>query len=158
MPVLRKASAHGLGHLRAPYASDDPPEGVPEPVIPLAEIGVERWQHVAEITAAISGSQSHIGSWLSNTRNEINYQHKYSVWFPVKRNKNVNEILTRLKISSSNSIPLDLNTNKEPITSFIEICSYLALLSFEISEYVAARSRKGGAFGQKWRRLRATIV
>lgn len=45
LPVLRKASAHGLGHLLAPYGEDDSPEDIPLPVTLLHEIGVERWQY-----------------------------------------------------------------------------------------------------------------
>jgi DNA-binding phage protein len=44
-PVLRKASAHGLGHLMAPYSDADAPASIPAPMIPLKDIGVERWQH-----------------------------------------------------------------------------------------------------------------
>jgi len=44
-PILRKASAHGLGHLRPPYGEDDPAPGVPAPIVPLHEIGVRRWQY-----------------------------------------------------------------------------------------------------------------
>ena len=45
MIVIRKASAHGLGHLRAPYDEKDAPRDIPAPVVPLDEIEVERWQH-----------------------------------------------------------------------------------------------------------------
>ena len=44
-PIIRKASAHGLGHLRAPYGLSDAPADIPQPVVPLAEIGVDRWQY-----------------------------------------------------------------------------------------------------------------
>lgn len=44
-PILRKASAHGLGHLMPPYGEDDPAPGIPAPIIPLHEIGVKRWQY-----------------------------------------------------------------------------------------------------------------
>jgi hypothetical protein len=44
-PVLRKASAHGLGHLVAPYSEADAPASIPAPIMPLKDIGVERWQH-----------------------------------------------------------------------------------------------------------------
>jgi hypothetical protein len=44
-PVIRKASAHGLGHLRAPYQESDAPISIPMPCMPLDEIGVERWQY-----------------------------------------------------------------------------------------------------------------
>jgi hypothetical protein len=43
--VLRKASAHGLGHLRAPYDETNPAEGIPAPTVSLDKIGVELWQH-----------------------------------------------------------------------------------------------------------------
>ncbi|MDQ3654742.1 MAG: hypothetical protein M3457_06645, partial [Chloroflexota bacterium] len=44
-PVLRKASAHGLGHLRPPYGQDEAPASIPPPSVPLHELGVERWQY-----------------------------------------------------------------------------------------------------------------
>jgi hypothetical protein len=44
-PVIRKASAHGLGHLLDPYPEWDAPSDVPVPSIPLHEIGVRRWQY-----------------------------------------------------------------------------------------------------------------
>ena len=45
VPVIRKASAHGLGHLLDPYGEDDAPAGIPAPSVPLSEIGVRRWQY-----------------------------------------------------------------------------------------------------------------
>jgi hypothetical protein len=44
-PVLRKASAHGLGHLLDSYSESDAPPDLPKPRVPLSEIGVHRWQH-----------------------------------------------------------------------------------------------------------------
>ncbi len=44
-PVLRKASAHGLGYLLAPYPEKKAPDSVPAPRVRLTELGVERWQH-----------------------------------------------------------------------------------------------------------------
>ncbi len=43
--IIRKASAHGLGHLLPPYDPADAPACIPPPAISLAEIGVERWQY-----------------------------------------------------------------------------------------------------------------
>jgi len=45
LPVLRKASAHGLGHLVAPYDASQAPAWIGAPRFALAELGVERWQH-----------------------------------------------------------------------------------------------------------------
>lgn len=57
-PVLRKASAHGLGHLIEPYTDDDAPSELPIPQMPLPKIGVKRWQHdfwLRIIQAALDG-------------------------------------------------------------------------------------------------------
>jgi hypothetical protein len=43
--IIRKASAHGLGHLLPPYEEDDAPATILAPAIPLTNIGVERWQY-----------------------------------------------------------------------------------------------------------------
>lgn len=45
LPVIRKASAHGLGHLSDPYNEADAPKSIPAPIVPLNEIGVQRWQY-----------------------------------------------------------------------------------------------------------------
>jgi hypothetical protein len=44
-PVLRKASAHGLGHLQPPYQEDGAPKDIPAPVVVQDDLGVTRWQH-----------------------------------------------------------------------------------------------------------------
>lgn len=57
-PVIRKSSAHGLGHLRAPYGEIDAPKSMPAPSMPLENIGVERWQYdlwYQIIAAALDG-------------------------------------------------------------------------------------------------------
>jgi hypothetical protein len=43
--ILRKASAHGLGHLLPPYRDDNSPKTIAKPLFPLRQIGVEQWQH-----------------------------------------------------------------------------------------------------------------
>jgi hypothetical protein len=57
-PILRKASAHGLGHLMDPYGDSDAPSEMPAPQVPLSEIGIHRWHHdfwIKIIQAAIEG-------------------------------------------------------------------------------------------------------
>lgn len=53
-PIIRKALAHGLGHLLAPYADHEAPTQIPDPTLinedvdlPLkaTAIGVDRWQY-----------------------------------------------------------------------------------------------------------------
>ena len=62
-PVLRKASAHGLGHLMEPYSQDAALPELPKPQFPLHEIGVKRWQHdlwVKIIEAALNGHSDRV--------------------------------------------------------------------------------------------------
>jgi len=56
-PVLRKGSAHGLGHIRAPYDATNPAKGVPAPV--ASDIGVELWQHDLWWTIACAALDGH---------------------------------------------------------------------------------------------------
>ncbi len=42
-PIIRKASAHGLGHLLRPYDETAAPAAIPSPIVLLNEIG--RWEH-----------------------------------------------------------------------------------------------------------------
>ena len=44
-PVIRKASAHGLGHMLALYDESDAPASIPKSAAPLSDIGVDRWQY-----------------------------------------------------------------------------------------------------------------
>ena len=44
-PILRKASAHGLGDKRAPYDEDHAPISIPNPTVELSDIGDDRWQY-----------------------------------------------------------------------------------------------------------------
>jgi hypothetical protein len=42
-PMMRKVSAHGLGHLMPPYKADNPPADIPPPPERVLRDGVERW-------------------------------------------------------------------------------------------------------------------
>lgn len=45
-PMMRKVSAHGLGHLLSPYGEDEAPKKIPNPIVSLSDLGgVERWHH-----------------------------------------------------------------------------------------------------------------
>jgi hypothetical protein len=43
--IIRKASAHGLGHYLAPYEANDAPQSIPAPSVALDKIGVDRWHY-----------------------------------------------------------------------------------------------------------------
>ena len=58
-PILRKAMAHGLGHIRAPYGADDQARNIPPPTMELGKIGVELWQHDLWWTIASAALAGH---------------------------------------------------------------------------------------------------
>lgn len=62
-PILRKASAHGLGHLIDPYNDEEAPANIRPPQLPLTQIGVKRWQHdfwIQIIQAALTGKPDQV--------------------------------------------------------------------------------------------------
>jgi transcriptional regulator with XRE-family HTH domain len=72
-PIIRKASAHGLGHLLPPYEEKDAPANIPKPVEALSKIGVARWQHdfwYQILTSALNGHPERVNfAALSNFNN-----------------------------------------------------------------------------------------
>lgn len=107
----------------------------------------------SEISNAIFGP-AHIASvWLSQTRNEINYQHRHKTWFPIRTRDEPIRALSYTDPVDSKAVRIDLSCTKTPIQAFVNTTRYLAFLSSEISSHVAERSTANGSFGQKWRRL-----
>jgi hypothetical protein len=63
LPILRKASAHGLGHLVDPYPESEATTGIPPPQVPLTDMGIRRWQYdlwYKIITAALRGDPDRV--------------------------------------------------------------------------------------------------
>jgi hypothetical protein len=111
-----------------------------------------------EVCRAISGSNTHSGAWISTMRNEINYQHQHSVWFPLTKSAGVKGMIEGLQIKRSSAATLGTPIKGNPIKAFAEVSLYLACLNIDVAQYLSARSTKGGAFGQKWRRMHALII
>lgn len=62
-PVIRKASAHGLGHMRPSYTVKNPSSVIPAPADKLSDIGADLWQHDvwwAIASAAVNGQPDQI--------------------------------------------------------------------------------------------------
>jgi hypothetical protein len=58
-PVIRKALAHGLGHLLPPLEEDYVPRSIPEPVVSLRDMDIKPWQYslwYRILEAALSGN------------------------------------------------------------------------------------------------------
>jgi len=58
-PVIRKATVHGLGHLRPPLDHERIPPSIPKPTISLRELDVKAWQYslwYRILVAALAGA------------------------------------------------------------------------------------------------------
>lgn len=58
-PVLRKVSAHGLGHLLQPYGGQDAPANIPTPRVGLDELECERWQYDLWYRVVVAALEGH---------------------------------------------------------------------------------------------------
>jgi len=110
-----------------------------------------------EVADAISNDSANRGIWYSAIRNEINYQHKHEVWFPLKRRAKALIALGDQRIIDSSSYQLNISKKKDPLAAFTNLSRFLACLNIELSDFIAQRSTIGGAFGQKWRRISEQI-
>jgi len=62
-PVVRKPSAHGLGHLRPPDGAEHAPASIPAPAMKLDDIGLARWQYdlwYRIVEAALAGHPAQV--------------------------------------------------------------------------------------------------
>ena len=84
-PVIRKATAHGLGHLLPPYRDENAPPELPRPAFPavqlVREVGVNRWQHdlwhcIARVALAGDPDRPDFSNLMNFDRPAVN---RYSV-------------------------------------------------------------------------------
>jgi hypothetical protein len=131
-PVIRKASAHGLGHLRPPYQAEDAPAHLPKPQIPLEEIGVDRWQHdlwLKIIEAALAGHPDQVD--LSDLPNMAEPAiSRYATSTP--------ELLARFK---------DFNDGKEWDD---QVKPFNFFVAFQVSAIARAKAIANGTFHEEW--------
>ena len=92
-------------------------------------------------------------AWLSKVRNEINYQHEHQSWMPLTKRSPSNFSVPRSSKENGSNLRLDISREKEPVRAFFCVCCFLSELNSEIATRVAARSKAGGTFGQRWARL-----
>lgn len=96
-------------------------------------------------------------SWMSSIRNRINYQHDFETWLPFRKGSEASIVSKFSRELPVNNHNLEISKRKSPILAFANISCHVANINFELGNYVADRSSKGGAFGQKWRRLKSQM-
>jgi len=82
------------------------------------------------------------GNWLSQIRDEINYKHAHSTWFPYTgiKKANVEKIiqLVKKKPSDSLSINLDTYSKDDDLIRFFATTTYLVEVCCEVIEHMQA--------------------
>lgn len=126
-------------------ASDAVGDGLPDSADFV--VGVE------EISNCIRVGGDGSSSWLAKIRNEINYRHTHSAWYPEPKRQTASNAIQSIKLVRSASVRLDASKKNNPLSAFAATCGFLTSLNFELGNYLAERSTRGGAFGQKWRRF-----
>lgn len=106
--------------------------------------------HALEVKNSIMSGET---VWLSKVRNEINYQHEHQSWMPLTKKSISNKSLPKSSTEYSLNARLDASKVKDPIKSFFCTCCYISELNLLIANRVAAKSKAGGTFGQRWARL-----
>ena len=109
---------------------------------------------IGDIMSLCSSRGMNSGTWLSAVRNEINYQHKYGVWFPVSASKAEDKLVKKFSYSDTSALRLDSNADRDPIISFFAGSVFLASASHELCEQLQTISGKSSKrFSGIWRRL-----
>ena len=131
-PVICKASAHGLGHLRVPYEDRDAPAHLPKPQLLLKDIGVDRWQHdlwLKIIEAALAGHPDRVD--LSDLPNiDEPAVSRYATATP--------ELLKRFEAFNEGK---DWNEQVKPFNFFV---------AFQVSAKARAKAVADGTFDEEW--------
>jgi hypothetical protein len=92
-------------------------------------------------------SQGGVGqyTWLSTVRNELQYRHKFGVWFPASMRTGEREALGRLSAQwARNPIDVDLGSGKAgSLREFVSACVFIVALCLEMLLWIAERSSVG---------------
>jgi hypothetical protein len=109
---------------------------------------------IADVQLLLAANGFGSGTWLSEVRNQINYQHEYGVWYPYTATAKVVESVSDMKPQSSSTIRLDYNASKDPIQAFGACCQVVAAMSSDLSTDLCQR-RPTHRFSKLWNRLEA---
>jgi hypothetical protein len=84
-------------------------------------------------------------SWLSATRNDLQYRHHFGVWFPAQIRANDRKILSRLAAKWQHD-PMDIDLNERRfglLGEFVSCCIFIVAFCHAMLERIADRSTEG---------------
>jgi hypothetical protein len=92
--------------------------------------------------------------WLSQIRNQINYQHQYGVWFPFSAPQPSVSFVAGLNFRGLANARLDYDQSKQLVQAFGSACLFISRLSYDVSHVLATTgSAQKAPFGRNWKRL-----
>ena len=96
------------------------------------------------------------GVWLSNTRNEINYQHLYGCWLPNTRKSGCRK-LTFDPIYESSIAWNKLDNINDDLERFLVVSRCFSSLSSEMVEYYVGAHGGNSPVARRWKRLKTLL-
>lgn len=89
------------------------------------------------------------GNWLSSVKNQVNYRHELSAWFPYsrKRQQSVDAAYSNSEMWVNDPMNISLLVNySNPINMFLNACSFIVGLCRELIQDMSSRCSRGKSY------------
>jgi hypothetical protein len=107
---------------------------------------------ISDLQSILSTNGMTSGTWLSAVRNQINYRHQYSAWFPYTPSNQESFTTRAMNRKTSAGIRKDYNPGKNPLNAFNSTCRLISEINREIALEVGRRETKN-RFGRLLKRI-----
>lgn len=103
---------------------------------------------LADLLANLHFMGNNNGGWLSRVRNDINYKHKYGIWYPYSEyQRYYNDLENYLHAWKEDPLKIELsNLRGKELIRFISTCQFLVGTAREISLDMSKRCSLGKSF------------
>lgn len=112
---------------------------------------------LTDLKAVLTARGANAGTWLSQIRNSINYQHEYGVWFPFATPRDQVDHIRSLDFRTLPVARLDFDRIKQPVQAFCIGGLFIARLSYDLSCLFSDNTSPSFSFPKVWKRLRTQI-
>jgi hypothetical protein len=110
---------------------------------------------VFELQQILNFGGAPAGAWLSVMRNQLNYQHRFGVWYPYSGGPRRLDNYTYTPLRLNSSMRLDHSPGREPLLAFQAATTFVVALCIDLTNELLLRSgTTAKQFGRPWQRLR----
>lgn len=110
---------------------------------------------ISDLQYTLSAHGMTSGTWLSAVRNQINYRHQYSAWFPYTPSNPESFTTRSMNSKISTTLRKDYNPSKTPLSAFNATCRLISEINREIALEIGRRETKS-RFGRLLKRIEST--